>query len=346
MFAILCALLLLILVLLILWYLMAKVVPKQAFLVLGVAFVVAILIINFVSPGQGFTGDVWQIASVPLTPFGLAVFLMFLALIKMKNGALEKPGPTMLWVAFGIIFLSSQPLISYQLAQLFEQEVVTVEMQQYGLCSDGDCANRPTSEAVAAIALLGENTTKANIPYRTQVQLTEQGDRILYTDFLYDQQVSQGRRPRVIICAPRRQGLSGNDRQRSEAEDIAQVLQRLGVPRGQMDLRTNSYNLRRSAEEVKASLEQAKIVDQPVMVVTSGIHLRRAAQTFRRLGMKVVPRPSSFYTFQSQGSPKRTLTIQDFLPSLEAYKVTNEIFKEYLSTIYYFLRGWLSYVVY
>lgn len=334
MFAILSAFLLLILILVILWYLMAKVVPKQAFLVVGVAFVVAILIINFVSPGQGFTGDVWQILSVPLTPFGLSVFLIFLVLLKMKNGTLEKPAPVMLWVAFGIIFFSSQPLISYQLARFFEQEAVTVEMQP------------STNEAVAAIALLGKNTTEANIPYRTQVQLTEQGDRILYTASLYNQQRNQGRTPRVIICAPQRQGLSGKQEQRSEAEDIAKILERLGVSRSQMDLREDANNLRRSAEAVKSALETSKIVDRPVMVVTSGIHLRRAVQTFRRLGMKVVPRPSSFHTFQSQGSPKRTLTIQDFLPSLEAYKITNEIFKEYLSTIYYFLRGWLSYVVY
>ncbi|NEO87340.1 MAG: YdcF family protein [Spirulina sp. SIO3F2] len=347
MFQILSAILLLIVVLLLVWYLMAKVIPKQAFLILGIAFVLAILVVNFFAPDQGFPAELWDIVSVPLKPFGLALFLIFMALLKIKKGTIEKPGPVMLWLAFGLIFLSSQPGIAYELTQRFEQEAVKIEIKKDGLCNEDECKDDEKLQNVGAIALLGRGTTEAPIPYRTQIQLTDSGDRILYTDLLYDQQRVWGRTPIVVVCAPRRSGLSGgDDSQRNEAEDISQLLQRLGVPKNQIELRGDAKNLHQSARAVQDVLKSKDLMERPVILVTSGIQMRRAAQTFRKLNMKVIARPSDFYTFEKGSTPKRNLTLQDFLPSLHAYEMTNAVIEEYLATIYYFLRGWLSPVVY
>lgn len=352
MFQVLSAILLLIVVLLLVWYLMAKVIPKQAFLVLGVAFVLAILVLNFIAPDEGVQGDLWTIISVPLKPFGLALSLILMALLKIKKGTIEKPGPVMLWIAFGLIVLSSQPMIAYELTQRFEQEAVNIEIKKDGLCNEQECKDDEQLLNVGAIALLGKDTTEAPIPYRTQIQLTDSGDRIFYTDALYEQQRVWGRAPWVIVCAPMRSGLSGGkDEARNEAIDIATLLKRLNVPENQLELRNDAKNLHQSAKAVQDFLNNKKVgdkplIERPVILVTSGIQMRRAAQTFRKLGMKVIARPSDFYTFGKEGEPKRKPVLQDFLPSLQAYQMTNAVIEEYLATIYYFLRGWLSPVVY
>ncbi|MEM8639966.1 MAG: YdcF family protein [Cyanobacteria bacterium P01_G01_bin.54] len=345
MFAILCAILLLILVLLLLWYLMARVIPEKAYLILGVAFVLAILVINFIAPASGFPAEIWQIISVPLSPFGLPLFLLFLALFKVKKDKVEPPGQMLVIIAFVLIFISSQPMVAYKLAQWVEQEAVSIEVYKEELCN-GSCDEDLSN--VGAIALLGQNTTEPGIPYRTQTQLTDRGDRILYADTLYDQQRSEwGRTPIIIVCAPNWPGLSGGeDKQRSEGEAISELLQRLGVTKEQIEIRRDARTLRQSAEAVVAVLKAKEIMDKPVIVVTSGLRIRRAAQTFRQLEIKVISRPADFYTFGTEAEPKRTLGIEDFLPSLRAYQITNEVFEEYFATIYYFLRGWLSHVVY
>lgn len=341
MFEILTSILLLILILYLVYYLMADVVPKKAFFVLGIAFVLAIFVINFFAPGRGFHSDLWLVISVPLSPLGLSLLLLFLAVLRVKKEKIEKPGQAMLWTAFAILFFSSLPVIAYELAQAMEQEAVSIEIRKEGLC-DGGCPE-PTP---VAIALLGRNTTQPNIPYRPQIQLTDTGNRILYTAQLYREQLSAGRDLRVIVCTTPRSGLTGDEAALSEVDDIATLLTRFGVPRNRIVPRTDSYTLRRGAEEVQAALNEAGLDEEGVILVTSGIRLRRAAQTFRQLGMEPIPRPSDFYTFQSEGSPQRTLVLQDFLPSVYALQITSEVIEEYLASVYYFLRGWLQPVVY
>ncbi|MGB0564478.1 MAG: ElyC/SanA/YdcF family protein, partial [Spirulinaceae cyanobacterium] len=335
MFAILCAILLLILILFLLWYLMAKVVPDKAYFFLGIAFILAILVVNFISPEVGFHTEIWLILSVPLSPFGLPVFLLFLSLFKVKKDKLEKPGRPLITIAFVIIFLSSQPTIAYQLAQWTEQEMVQIEIQRDGLCNH-PCENERALKDVRAIALLGQDTTEPWITHRTQIQLTEQGDRILYTDHLYDEQRSRwGNNPIVIVCAPNWSGITGGEEsQRSEAQAIARLLRRFGVPENRIELRGDANTLRKSAEAVKDVLSKEKIADQPILLVTSALRMRRAAKAFRKLEMKVIARPSNFRTFSSEGDIKRDLGLRDFLPSLKAYQITDEVFKEYFATMY------------
>ncbi|MDB9497002.1 YdcF family protein [Spirulina major CS-329] len=345
MFEILTSVLLLSLILVLIYYLLVQVIPKQALVVLGGAFLLAIILVSFFIPSYGPTAFLWEIVSLPLKPMGLAIVLIFMSVLRIKKDKIEKPAPTFLWVTLIVLIISSNPLIAYQLAKLMEQEAVNIEIKKQGICLV-DCPAVGATVNSGAIVLLGAGTTEPNIPYRTQVQLTDQGDRLLYTATLYQEQTTRGNFPRVIICAPPRTGLDGNEDQLNEAQDISRILQRLGIPRDVISLEMRGVHLHMHAVEVKQILTQAGISSTLVTLVTSGIRLRRAAQTFREEGINVIPRPSNFYTFQGEGSPKRKLSPADLLPSIRALQITTQVVEEYFATIYYFLRGWLSPVVY
>ncbi|TVQ61492.1 MAG: YdcF family protein [Spirulina sp. DLM2.Bin59] len=343
MFEILTSLLLLLLILVLIYYLLVQVIPRQTLVFLGGGFLIAIILVSFFIPSYGPTAVLWRVVSLPLHPVGLAMVMVLLAVLRIKKDKIEKPAPTFLWVALITLLLGSNPLIAYQLAQIIELEAVTIEVQKQGICLV-NCPPEP--EVSGAIVVLGSGTTEPNIPYRTQIQLTSQGDRLLYTATLYEQQRARGSTPRVIICAPPRNYLAGNETQISEAEDISRVLQRLGIPRDLIILENRGVHLHMHAVEVRDILNQTGLAESFVILVTSGLRLRRAAQTFRQVGIRVVPRPSSFHTFQSDGTPERRLTATDFLPSIQALQITHDVIDEYFATIYYFLRGWLSPVVY
>ena len=76
------------------------------------------------------------------------------------------------------------------------------------------------------------------------------------------------------------------------------------------------------------------------LVVTQ---IYRATQAFEDVGVAVVPRPTNFVTFDfPDASFISRLQFQEFVPSLDGLERTTQILDEYLSTMYYFLRGWLA----
>jgi uncharacterized SAM-binding protein YcdF (DUF218 family) len=119
-------------------------------------------------------------------------------------------------------------------------------------------------------------------------------------------------------------------------------LQRFGIPQSQIIQEEKGLTLRQNALEVEKILGNEQLLDRPIFLVTSGLKMRRATQTFRKLKMKVIPMPTDFYTFQKDVTPKRRITVRDLLPSAEALKITTDVVDEYFSTIYYLLRGWIS----
>jgi uncharacterized SAM-binding protein YcdF (DUF218 family) len=234
--------------------------------------------------------------------------------------------------------VSSTPFLSNLLARSLELGEVT-QISRTGT------ATPPAAQPAGAIVVLGRGTTQANVPYRTQIQLTETGDRILYTANLYREQVNLGSQPLVIVSAGPRDDLQGNQDQTSEANDIASLLTQLGVPRDRILTETRGVDLRSSAEQVSQILRARNLGNTRVIIVTSGLNSRRARLTFSRVGLNVISRPTDFYGFQSGATPRLRIRIESFLPSVESLGVTTRIVEEFFTTIYYSLRGWLTPVV-
>ncbi|HEY9651418.1 MAG TPA: YdcF family protein [Coleofasciculaceae cyanobacterium] len=320
MFLLLTQVLLWLLITVILYQLLTKVIPKQYLTALGALFLFAIIVLAFFFPNDRLVSALWNVISFPLKPVGATIILLSIAL---RQG-LEK-SKNLISAAFLILLVSSTPFLANLLAQGTEL---------------GAARNvaAPTG-AAGAIVVLGRGTTQANLPPRPQIQLTDTGDRILYAAQLYRQQADTGRNPLVIVSAGPREDLQGNQ---NEGNDIAALLTQLGVPRSQIIVDTRGTDLRSSAVSVDRILSERGLRRSPVIIVTSGINSRRARLTFADVGLNVVARPTDFVVVQPGATPRQRLRVESFVPSVEALTVTTRVFEEFLASIYYSLRGWLS----
>ncbi len=328
MFLLLTQILLWLLITAILYQLLLKVIPRPYLTVLGALFLFLIIVMAFFFPNDRLVRSAWSVLSFPLKPVGASIILLSLAL---RQGLAASKN--LVSAALLILLVSSTPFLANLLAQTTELGAIQAERQ---VNTAG--ATRPAG----AIVVLGRGTTQANLPYRTQIQLTDTGDRILYAAQLYREQRALGSRPIVIVSAGPRTDLQGNQNQNVEANDIATLLTQMGVPRDQIVIEPRGVDLRSSAVEVNRILRNQGLGNTPVIVVTSGINSRRARLTFSDVGLNVVSRPTDFVAFQSRATPRLRIGVESFIPTVEALTVTTRILEEFLGSLYYSLRGWLA----
>ncbi|MEB3338707.1 MAG: YdcF family protein [Leptolyngbyaceae bacterium] len=324
------------------WYVLLKVIPPLYYTWLGGIVFSALIVLIFLKPNQGGISEIWGLLAFPFSPLGIAIMLLGYALKDWhKKKAVVAPP---IFAALLILFISSTPAIAYFLTQRAELGIVQAEQALKNVCQ-GPCTetNPPTSQQnVDAIVVLGWGTTQPALPYRTRIQLTEKGDRILYATQLYDEQRARDRTPFVLVSAGPRSDLQGEAKDISEANTIETLLLSYGIPKERIILESTGIDVRGSAEAVNKILQDRKIGNR-IFLVSSALNSYRALRTFRKLGMIVIPRPTDFYTIQSGGAtPKRKIRLADILPSSEALTRTTRVFQEFMLSIFYFLRGWLA----
>lgn len=305
----------------IIYNLLLKVIPRTYLTLLGGLFLFTIIVLAFFFPSDPLVSAAWNVLSFPLKPVGATILLLSVALnqgLKNRNQVVA---------ALVILLISSMPFFSNLLAQGLES---------------GEARTTAAAQPAGAIVLLGRGTTRANLPPRTQIQLTDTGDRILYAAQLYRDQIALGSNPLVIVSAGSRSELQGNRDQTSEANDIATLLTQMGVPRGQIVVEPRGGDLRSSAEQTYRILRSRGLGGTRTILVTSALNSRRARLTFADVGLNVVSRPTDFYGIQSGALPRLRIGVDSFIPSVESLTVSTRIVNEFFASIYYYLRGWLA----
>lgn len=289
-----------------------------------VILVAILAVLAFFSPESLVGAAVFSILSFALKPLGLSLLLLIYSMSLITNGGIKNPAPTLIFFAVLILLVSSIPIVAFGLAEQTEKEAVQAIKLE-------NCCR----ETAPAIVLLGWGTTQPKIPNRISIQLTDQGDRIPFTATLYRRQLA----PYVIISAGVRPELEGHI---IEAHDIKHLLVNyMGVDADDIMLDTAGIDVRSSAQAVKKILQQNGLPLR-VILVTSALEIRRASLTFQGVGIKVIPKATDFYTFESKGTLKRRIRGSDFFPNAEALLVTTKVIDEYLASFYYLLRGWLA----
>ncbi|MBE9125155.1 MULTISPECIES: YdcF family protein [unclassified Coleofasciculus] len=320
MFELLTQILLWLIIAVILYNLFKKVIPKEYFTLLGALLLFGLIVIAFFFPDNNVVSTLWNVMSFPLKPVGASIVLLSLAL---RNGLKAK---NQVVAALLILLISSTPFFANLLAQGAEQQAFTPQ--------------EAATQTASAIVVLGQGTTQPNLPPRTQIQLTDTGDRILYAAQLYRE---SGNQPLVIASAGPRPNLEGSGAQVAEANDIRTLLVQLGVPQNQIVVEPKGTDLRTSAEAVEDILRNRGLADNRVFLVTSAFNSRRAQRTFAEVGLtNIVAKPTNFFRFQPGATPRLRIQIESFVPSVEALTVTTRIVEEFLSRLYYLLRGWLG----
>lgn len=249
-------------------------------------------------------------------PLGLASLLLLLGLIivwKRPFFALFSMGTALL-----VLLIASNAWVSSRLVQSLEWQHLP----------DGEL---PQAEA---IVLLG-GSTQAPSPPRQTVEITEAGDRVLYTAHLYQQEKA----PLIIATGGQ---ISWLGKQQPEANYMKQLLVKMGVPASDIIEETQALNTHDNAVYTQTILEENGI--EQSLLVTSASHMPRSMLTFQKQGIDVIAAPTDFTITQQhweqlQATPQSTII--NFLPNVEHLNNTTRALKEYIGMVVYWLRGWL-----
>jgi uncharacterized SAM-binding protein YcdF (DUF218 family) len=178
-----------------------------------------------------------------------------------------------------------------------------------------------------AIVVLGGSLKMPNGSHPL-VGITNSSDRMLEALRLY----RAGKAP-IVVLSGGDNPLLAKDRNLHEADEMRAILNEWGVPDSAILVENGSINTRENALFTYRLLEPRSI--QRVILVTSAIHMPRAASTFRRAGFEVVPVPADFLT----GWEKR-FSLFDWFPSSGALMNSKDAMHEWLGLCVYRMRGW------
>lgn len=248
-------------------------------------------------------------------PLGLACVLLIIVLFRSKTPVWQR---MVLLSALLLLLLGGNRWTAMSLAYALERHYWPV-------------AELP---AVDTAVVLGGGTLSADYP-RSGVELNAAGDRVLYAAQLYQ----QGKAKHLLLSG----GFLGwNPRQTSPAQDMADLLQSLGVPKQVLWLEPDSRNTYENAVFSAKILEQAGV--EEILLVTSAWHMHRAEKLFEAQGLKVIPAPVDFMVTQRdwESSWKADWKSQmiNLIPSAGSLAATSLIMKEYYGILVYELRGW------
>ena len=363
-------------------FVLFKALPKVFLGGLVLALLAGVTALTFFkgAPEAGLLGDIWQILSVILNPFGLVIILLCVVWRDVESGG--KFNKVVLRIGVASLLIFSLPIVSNFLAQRTEMEAVQI-MQEAP----------PLNGAQRVIVLMGQNTTRLKLRPRTEaapaekkvdrngilpppepisegkfsmltnlpLQLTEQGDRILEAARIFNSE--RGNNPVLIISAGRRTDrMEKKDEKKeniSEAADISRLLQsQFGIPGTAIIQDNDSRTVIEAAQNVRKILETRNIrYGNQIMVVTSAIEASRTALTFAReiapdgQGVTIISRPTDFYTVPPAASLanraknadliERNFMVSDLMPNVDSLQLSTKVISEAMTSLYYFLRGWI-----
>ncbi|MEL6259518.1 MAG: ElyC/SanA/YdcF family protein [Cyanobacteria bacterium J06626_6] len=328
-----------------LWYILTRMIPRQYLSWFGGFILIALLVLTFVESDNDTVRIIWQILSFPLSPLGLSVVLIGGALSEGLKKV--KPGPVA--AALGILVFSSIPLVAQSLVVDAETRVSEVFEQQAALCGEvcriEDVPGANLGEA-GAIAVFGDSRdadisidgpeTTSNVAVNTLL-----APRLIYAADVYNR---SGAAPLVIVTA------GSGDEDSQQRRNIRSILNSNGVPDRDIQIESTDLNIRRTAERVEEILEEGQIIAPPgertenerrIVVVAPAILMSRAALTFERMGLEVIARPTDFYSARFNRSNDLLEQLPQVLPNVDALQLTTRYWNELLTSMYYFLRGWL-----
>ena len=250
-----------------------------------------------------------------LYPAGLVTLLLLLTFVFWRKRRLAL---TFLIIAFAVLLVAGNKHTATAFARTLEW--------RYPPMQEGTSAD--------VIVVLGGGT-EPDVDPRSMVEVNAAADRVLYGIKLYQQKTAP-----VIL-------LSGgdidfiNDSPSTPADDMATLMEMLGIPREDMIVQNASLNTQQDAELSCALIKQNGF--EKVILVTSAFHMPRSVALFEKQGCPVIPAPVDFSitedSWESLTHPTLAEFILDLLPSYSHISTVTKTLKEYFGMWYYQLSG-------
>jgi uncharacterized SAM-binding protein YcdF (DUF218 family) len=162
-------------------------------------------------------------------------------------------------------------------------------------------------------------------PEYDRVELTEAGDRIWQTLYLYQ----QGKIRNILIS-----GGSGIKDRRGEACFMRDALLAAGIPDSVILVEDKSRNTAENALYSKTLIDSA-VPGADCLLITSALHIPRALACFRKAGIQADTFPADHLAY----SDRRFF--EWFTPQSECLKFWDRIFNEWAGMFAYKLRGYI-----
>ena len=208
------------------------------------------MVLLFVDPTDRTATTAWAILSLPFRPLGIVWLLLAQGLRGWKAGVISRSAQNELRSAFVLLWLFSTPF----LWQWMYHNSIEPQISRLARITQ-----EQTSET---LVLLAHNTVEPQVEGRSQLQLGDRGNLLLYANQLYQ----QGSITRIIVSGGERLEFPTPDtqtdnpaRSTNEADLAVELLSRLGVPRTSILVDRTSPNLRRSVLGVRQVLAENNI---------------------------------------------------------------------------------------
>ncbi len=191
--------------------------------------------------------------------------------------------------------------------------------------------SNPVPEADCIVILSGGVMSRT--PPRPTIEIGEAGDRVLYGAHLFH----QSKAPRIICTG---NVATGGFAARPVSEDMADLLETLGVPKEAIITETKSGNTHEHAKNLYPVFQERGFTN--VLLVTSAMHMPRSIGVFRRLcpGIEFIPAPTDFQVTERIPKPWYS-EVATIIPTPRNLSDFSEAMHEYLGIAYYKLRGWM-----
>lgn len=194
--------------------------------------------------------------------------------------------------------------------------------------------------AADAIVVLGGVTSPAFAP-QPIVHLGGGADRLTYAAKLYH----EGKAPLIILSGA---GMPCNRDLPSEADQMAELLEIMGVPASAIIKETGSHNTHENAVYMKPVLAARQL--RRILLVTSAVSMPRALAAFRHENIDAIAAPADFVTpglyaeLSASRARDRTEWLQVItllmIPNPESLSQVDRALHEYAGLLVYRVYGW------
>lgn len=331
------------------YWVLLKFIPRNFLTWFGGAIILALIVLSFIDPNDQTIGTIWRFLSLPLTPLGISILLLFFSITPK---GIKAPNGRYVLVALLILALSSLPLVARTLVNQAEQAVQQAYDNQRTLCGDICTVGEVPIDLVQAVVVVGDNIDAVSMPDTlfSRVDNRNTLDPGLMAR-LDSAGIAYNELPNPPLVFPTMGALSGsNDDKRDKEEPILARLGRQGVALENIIMLNTGRDIHTTITRVKDELQkrdryrkgedESRRDDSRVVLVAPALSMRRAALAFEKADLQVVAWPTDLYGIKAEG--RDTLArLADLVPSAEALRLTTWYWEEFLTSIYYFLRGWL-----